>query len=119
GTITDKSKAVLPGATVTATNLETGSQTASVTDGRGEYRLQQLPAGRYKLQADLPSFATVVIPSVELLVGQNATVPFILKLPQLSETLTITGDSPRLQKRHPRLEGRGAARRLQLQRQRK
>ena len=78
GTVTDETKAVLPGATVTATNLETGAQSSAVTDERGQYRLQQLLPGRYKLQADLQGFGSVVVPQVELLVGQNATVPFAL-----------------------------------------
>ena len=86
GTIADESKAVLPGVTVTATNLETGGQTVAVTDERGEYRLPKLPPGRYKVQAELSGFATVVMPVVELLVGQNATVPFALKWRTVSET---------------------------------
>jgi len=94
GTVTDESKAVLPGVTVTATNLETGGLAAAVSDGQGQYRLLQLPPGNYKLQAELPSFATVVIPKVELLVGQNATVPFTMTLAQLSETLTVTAEAP-------------------------
>jgi hypothetical protein len=94
GNVTDETKAVLPGATVTATNLGTGSQTVAVTDERGEYRLPNLVPGRYKVQADLSGFASVVLASIELLVGQNATVPFALKLAQVSETVTVTGDAP-------------------------
>jgi Carboxypeptidase regulatory-like domain len=94
GTVTDETKAVLPGATVTATSLETGAATAAVSDERGQYRLLRLPAGKYKVQAELQGFATVVVPSVELLVGQNATVPFALKLASVSETLTIVAEAP-------------------------
>jgi hypothetical protein len=94
GTITDETKAVLPGATVTATNLETGGQSVATTGQNGEYRLLQLPPGKYKVQADLTGFASVVVPSVELLVGQNATVPFVMKLAQVNESVTVTGESP-------------------------
>ena len=45
GTITDETKAVLPGVTVTATNLETGALSTGVTDERGEYRLPEAVAG--------------------------------------------------------------------------
>src|SRR6516225_3182003 len=72
GTVTDETRAVLPGATVIATNLETGAQTSGVTDERGTYRLLSLPAGAYRIQTDLQGFASVIVPSVELLVGQNA-----------------------------------------------
>ena len=94
GTITDETKAVLPGVTVTATNLETGGQSVAATGQNGEYRLLQLPPGTYKVQAELTGFSTVVVPSVELLVGQNATVPFVMKLAQVNESVTVTGESP-------------------------
>jgi len=94
GTVADETKALLPGATVTATNIETGGQSVAITDAAGAYRLMRLPPGRYKLQAELTGFATVVIPSVELLVGQNATVPFVMKLAQVNESVTVTGESP-------------------------
>jgi len=94
GTVVDTSKAVVPGATVTATNVDTGIPTATVSDESGRYRLQNLQPGNYKLQAELTGFSTVLIPLVELRVGQNATVPFELKLADLNETITVTGEAP-------------------------
>ncbi|MGE0814434.1 MAG: carboxypeptidase regulatory-like domain-containing protein [Vicinamibacterales bacterium] len=94
GTVTDETKGAMPGATVTATSLETGRLFTDVSDERGDYRLRGLPAGRYKVQAELSGFATVIVPEVELLVGQNRTVPFVLKVAALSETLTVTAESP-------------------------
>ena len=61
---------------------------------KGEYRLLNVPAGNYKLQAELAGFSTVVLAKVELLVGQNANIPFTLKIAQVSETLTVLGESP-------------------------
>jgi hypothetical protein len=60
GTVTDESKGVLPGVTVTATDLATGRQFFGVTDERGDYRLPSMAAGRYRMQAELTGFATVV-----------------------------------------------------------
>jgi hypothetical protein len=94
GTIVDESRAVLPGVTVTATSLGTGGQHSAVTDSRGEYRLRALPPGRYRIQAELAGFATVVVSNLELLVGQNATVPFELRVAALEESLTVTSDAP-------------------------
>ncbi len=94
GFVTDETKAVLPGVTVTATELSTGSQFMSVSDERGEYRLLQMGPGRYKLQAEISGFSSVVIPEIQLLVGQNATVPLVMRLAQVSETLTVTGETP-------------------------
>jgi len=94
GAVADETKSVLPGATVTAIDLETGRQFTAVTDVKGEYRLLNVPAGTYKIQAELSGFATVVLAKVEFLVGQNATIPFTLKIAQVSETLTVLGEAP-------------------------
>ena len=94
GTVTDESAAVLPGATVTATELSTGRQYVAVADDRGAYRLVNMEAGTYKVQAELQAFATVVIPKVELLVGQRGTLAFVLKVAGLEETFTVTGEAP-------------------------
>ena len=93
GSVTDDTKAMLPGATITATSLETGVQQVAVSDANGQYRLR-LPAGIYKLQAELSGFGPVLLPRVELLVGQNANVPITLKIAQLTETLTVSAESP-------------------------
>ena len=94
GAIVDESKATLPGVTVTATAVATGRQFVGVTDGRGEYRLVGLAAGVYRLEAQLSGFATHVMSGIELLVGQNATISFPLKLATLEETLTVSAASP-------------------------
>ena len=49
----------IPGVTVTATDHQTGRQYVGVSDDRGIYRLVNMPPGTYRMQAELPSFATV------------------------------------------------------------
>ena len=90
GSVLDESKAVLPGVTVTATAVGTGRQFVDVTNTRGEYRLVGMQAGRYRLQAELTGFAQSVLPEVELLVGQNATITFAMRVANVEETLTVT-----------------------------
>jgi hypothetical protein len=94
GSVVDSTKAALPGATITATMIDTGRASTTVSDERGEYRLRGLPAGRYRVQAELSGFSTVIVPEIELLVGQNRTLPFTMQVASLSETLTVTGESP-------------------------
>jgi len=105
GTITDSTKAVLPGVTVTATSLETGRLMTAVSNERGEYRIPGVPAGRYRIQAELAGFTTLVVPELELLVGQNRTVPFILQVATLQESLTVTGESPLVDTRSASVAG--------------
>jgi hypothetical protein len=94
GTAVDDTKAVLPGVSVTATDQAAGRQIVAVTNERGEYRLLNMPPGKYTVQAELAGFSMVVLRDVELLVGQNATIPFTMKLAQVSETLTVVGETP-------------------------
>ena len=61
GTVTDSTSGALPGVTVTGTSLSTGRVYTTVSDERGEYRLRALQPGRYKVQAELSGFATVVV----------------------------------------------------------
>src|SRR5688572_8179151 len=94
GNVVDGTKAALPGATITATLIDTGRATTTVSDERGEYRLRGLAPGRYRVQAELSGFSTVVIPDIGLLVGQNRSLPFQMQVASLSETLTVTGEAP-------------------------
>jgi hypothetical protein len=94
GVVIDESKAVLPGVTITATEISKGTQIVGVSDERGEYRLLQLTPGVYKVQADLQGFANAIIEKVPLLVGQNATVPILMKVATVAESVTVTGEAP-------------------------
>jgi carboxypeptidase family protein len=94
GVAVDDTKAVLPGVNVTATSQETGAQLVAITNEKGEYRLPTVPAGKYSIQAELSGFTTVVLRDVEILVGQNATIPITMKLASVTETLTVIGETP-------------------------
>lgn len=92
GTITDATVGLVPGVTVTVTNLANGGQAVGVTDDRGEYRLVNLQPGQYRVQAELSGFTTVVVPVVELLVGQNVTLPLALTIGEFNETVMVSGE---------------------------
>ena len=94
GSVLDESKAVLPGVTLTATELSSGRVYTGVTDERGEFRIPNVDPGRYKVQAELPGFATATVSQIELLVGQNANIPFVLHVATLRETVTVTSEAP-------------------------
>ena len=59
GVVRDGTGAVLPGATVTVSNVETGQQRAVTTDSAGEYRAPLLSLGAYRVKAELQGFKTV------------------------------------------------------------
>jgi len=74
GTVMDPSGAVIPGATVSIVNSETGAQRDASADAQGRYTMPQLQPGTYKLTARAGGFSDVVIDRVELLVNQPATL---------------------------------------------
>jgi hypothetical protein len=94
GLAKDSSGAIIPGATVTARNVENGLTRVAVTDGAGEYRLPSLPPGRYSVSTELSGFSTETRPDIVLVIDQTAIINFVLKPATLSETVTVTGESP-------------------------
>lgn len=95
GTVADESSAVLPGVTVTATSpaLQVGTL-AQVTGADGKYRFVDLPAGLYRLRAELAGFSSAVRDDLRLNVGFNARVDLTLKVGTMEESITVSGHSP-------------------------
>src|SRR5262245_5414023 len=77
GTVKDQTGAILPGAEVTATQIETGVVRAAVTDETGTYLLPNLPIGPYRLEGMLPGFKTHVQSGIVLQVAANAAVNIV------------------------------------------
>ncbi|MEO8259931.1 MAG: TonB-dependent receptor [Acidobacteriota bacterium] len=95
GIVADESQGVLPGATVTASEISTGLQTVAVTAGDGRYRFDNLAPGRYRIKIELSGFAGAELTGIELLVGTNATVPTVaLKVAALQETVVVSQQVP-------------------------
>jgi hypothetical protein len=95
GQVTDESKAVLPGVTVIAASPALQlRQVTAVTNERGEYRLSPLPIGTYSLSYELPGFQSVRREDVRLTVGFTARIDVVLKLGELTESITVSGAAP-------------------------
>jgi hypothetical protein len=94
GTVADAQGAVLPGATLTVTNVETGLVRSVVSDARGWYRAPALPPGRYEVRAELQGFVNFVRSGLTLTIGQEATIDVQLAIASVAETVTVTGEAP-------------------------
>ncbi len=92
GTVTDPSGSVVPSASVTATNMETGIARTTVTDPDGRYQLVSLPPGEYEIRAAKNGFAEEIRKGVRLTVG--ASIDLTLHIGQANQQVTINEDAP-------------------------
>jgi len=97
GRIVDAQGSAIPGVTVTGRNTQTGFVRTDVSDGEGIYRLTALPVGTYDVSAELQGFAKFESKGLVLNVGQNMAVDISLTVASLSETVTVTGETPMIE----------------------
>jgi outer membrane receptor protein involved in Fe transport len=97
GKVQDKSGAALPGATVTATQKETGLTRNTVTESDGTYRLPSVPVGNYTIEVELNGFATVTIENVRVNVATQREINVDLSPSTVSETINVVAEAPLVQ----------------------
>jgi hypothetical protein len=94
GVVKDDTGGFLAGVTVTVKGEKiVGSQTV-VTNAQGLYRVAGLPPGTYTIVYTLSGFTTVTRPSVKVDLGGIAEENIALKVSQMAEEVTVTGESP-------------------------
>src|SRR3984893_17519604 len=95
GTVKDASAAVLPGVTVEASSpVLIEKVRTSVTEGNGQYRIVNLLGGTYTVTFSLPGFSTVKREGIELSGAFDASISVEMKVGGVSETITVTGETP-------------------------
>jgi hypothetical protein len=94
GRATDRSGAVLPGATVTVSGPALIQPRITTTSETGTYRVPELPIGPYTVTFELPGFRTLAMQDIRITIGFRAQVNAELELSQVQETVTVTGESP-------------------------
>jgi hypothetical protein len=95
GFVRDATGAVLPGVVVEAASpVLIEKVRTTVTDGNGQYRIVDLRGGSYTITFALPGFAAIVRESVALAGEAIVTVNIEMRLGELEETITVTGETP-------------------------
>src|SRR5438046_7205285 len=89
GTVSDPSRALIPGVTVTATNTQTGIVTTVVTNETGAYQFASLQTGIYKVTAELAGFQTQTYNAVTLGVAQQVRLNFTLQVGTQSQQVEV------------------------------
>ena len=95
GTVTDSTGALLPGATVTVTNNNTGVTKVLTTNDAGLYDTNSIVVGNYKLVFEHAGFETFERSSITLEVG-TSTVNAQLKVGSTSQSIVVNTDIPLL-----------------------
>ena len=100
GTVTDNTKGVLPGVTVSVRNIATQTTREAITDASGTFTLVNLLAGTYDVKATLTGFKVYEQKAVPLTATERlALPPIMLEIGGLEETVTVTGETDRIQTR--------------------
>src|SRR5215468_928561 len=89
GTVSDSTRALIPGVTVTATNTQTGIVTTIITNETGAYQFASLQTGIYKVTADLAGFQTQTYNEVSLDVSQQVRLNFTLQVGTQSQAVEV------------------------------
>src|SRR5437764_9619631 len=90
GTVSDSTRALIPGVSVTATNTQTGIVTTSVTNETGAYQFASLQTGIYKVTAELPGFQTQTYNQVSLGISQQVRLNFTLQVGTQAQTVEVS-----------------------------
>jgi Carboxypeptidase regulatory-like domain len=94
GTVMDQTKAVVPGATVTAKNDATNSTTTTVTDANGRFTVIRLNPGTYTVEVNLSGFTPFNQGGVIVEVGRVTNLEVTISVGGAVETVNIVAQTP-------------------------
>ena len=89
GTVTDPAGALIPNASVTATNRDTGVKYPAATNAAGEYRVNNVPVGTYDIEANAQGMQPQRIANVATDLNRTATVNFSMKIATAAATVEV------------------------------
>src|SRR5262245_11320243 len=93
GKVTDPSGAVIPGVSVTVTNLATGVSRTAISNETGVYNVTQLQPGTYAIKAELPGFKVKQINNVPFPVNESVVVDIPLEVGATTEVVEVTASA--------------------------
>jgi hypothetical protein len=94
GTVTDQTGASVPFARVIAKNVDRGTERMGVTDPSGRYEFSLLSVGNYEIHATKHGFSEEVRTGIHLVLGEDATVNFRIRVGDASQQVTVSEDAP-------------------------
>ena len=98
GRVTDASGAVVPGASVTVREEDTGVQRTAMSGATGEYQFAFLTVGTYRIDIQSPGLRPEVLPRLVVEVGRTIVQDFQLEVGDLTETIDVVSDLPLIER---------------------
>jgi hypothetical protein len=105
GVAKDSSGGVLPNVTITITNVDTGLTRVVKTSDDGEYRVPELPVGRYEVKAEHAGFKTVNRKGITLEVTQQAVINLDFEVGSAEQQVVVTEEAPLVNTQNATLGG--------------
>ena len=96
GVVYDESRAVLPGATVTATSRESNQSRSSVTDTLGRFMIPALSPGLYVVRAELTGFTSQIQQDITLQLGSQVELTFTLSVASIEQQVEVVASPPEI-----------------------
>jgi len=97
GTVTDQSGAIVPGATVTITNVQTGQTREAISDDAGNYSIPNVLEGRYDLGVQMTGFRSYLEKGIAVSINTVRHVNIALQVGQVTESVTVEASTVALQ----------------------
>ncbi len=97
GRVVDPLGALIPGATVVVTNVETNVTNRTVTNQTGYFEVSLLNPGRYSITVEAPGFRTTVRSGIELNVGARLDIELQMQVGEVTETVEVSAEAPLLE----------------------
>jgi hypothetical protein len=96
GTVIDPASAVVPGAKITAKNVDNGATFEATATVTGDFTLVSLPAGKYVLTVEAPGFKRLTRENIDVQVAQTQRVDLALQVGAATESVTVSAEVPLL-----------------------
>jgi hypothetical protein len=96
GIVKDQAGALVSGASVTVTSVNTNRQRVAVSTGAGVYTAPSLPPGEYRVDVELSGFKPIRRAGIRLSTGEKTRIDFTLAVGDIREQVAVTVDSPML-----------------------
>jgi hypothetical protein len=90
GTVRDQSGAVVPSASITVTNQQTGQKLTTTSDEMGAFQARELKPGRYAVEFQATGFSRGEVRDIVVMVGRTAQVDVKMEVSGIEQIISVT-----------------------------